>query len=836
MMTRGSMRASVAVLLGGLSLGLPSNSGAQAGERSAGGPSAPASPAGLQVMPFPGTPDAAPSTNIIFSSLRPANIASVSVIGSRSGEHSGGLSALPDGAGTAFTPDRPFTPGEQVEVSATLRPSQSGGTAHGSSSESFSFRIAVPAQPTSGAPMAQAATTSRAAAACPVCMKFHSLVDFHPPLVRVTSDPDTTSGDIFITPRHSNSRHLPFQAGPMIIDARGRLVWFTPIHFVASDLQVEHYRGHPVLTWWQGLGTGLSGRGQDIIMDNHYRTVATILAKNGLNADNHEFQITPQGTALLEAEDPVKANLSSMGGSSSGTVFDYVIQEIDIKTGKLLWQWNAMGHIPLSASYVQPQGSHFDYLHMNSIQQLPNHNLVISARNTWGIYEIDRQTGRIVWRLGGKGSSFRIGSGGNFSWQHDAHLNGNTLSLFDDASNGGRQEENESSAKVLRLNFGARTATLVRRFYHSPPLIAPSQGSAQYLPNGNMFVGWGAQPDFSEYRRGGHQIFNGYFPFFGAQSYRAYRFHWRAQPLTKPTLALDPQSDGSVQVYAAWNGATDVASWRVLGGSNRSSLHRLGGRSRTGFETRMRPHSEPDFLQVQALSSSGHVLGSSSIHADLPHVAIFTPTSFVRSSEGTGAVPVGCFTRQTCHMSVTVSSGNTVLARVAHPVARGTGALLYYKLSGAGISRLAHASNHRLPVTVAVHDSASGLGATRSLTLIPYSIAGTSARSASQSPSLQLLQRPGFVSSSGGIGQILAACYAPGPCKITTTVSAGGKRIAHTGGEYLGADELGILSFKLSSAGRSMLRHASGNQLPAQIRLNDGSDTATGQLPLVSYR
>src|SRR6202035_1375546 len=229
-----------------------------------------------------------------------------------------------------------------------------------------------------------------------------------------------------------------------------------------------------VLTWWQGLGTGLTGRGMDMIVNSSYQPVATVLAQNGLWADNHEFQITPQGTALLEALDPVKANLSSVGGPSSGTVFDYVLQEIDIKTGKLLWEWHAMGHIPLTASYASPQGSHFDYLHLNSIQQLPNHNILISARNTWGIYEIDKRTGKIIWSLGGKHSSFSVGSGANFSWQHDAHLAGSTLTLFDDASNGPQTEESESSAKVLRLNFAARTATLVRRFNHCPPLTSPS--------------------------------------------------------------------------------------------------------------------------------------------------------------------------------------------------------------------------------------------------------------------------------------------------------------------------------------------------------------------------
>ena len=835
-MARGMTTVSLAALLVGVAFGLAGSSGARTVRTS--GLGGQVSGRGLDVIPFPGTPDAAPGTTIIFSSLEPSDLAAVSVTGSRSGAHSGRLSALPDGAGTAFTPDEPFTPGEQVDVRASLRSAQAASASGApGSSVAFSFRIAVPA---SGAPAtrpAPGAPTAGAAGGCPVCMSFHSLVDFHPPVVRVSSDPDTSSGDIFITPRHSQGRQLPFQAGPMILDGQGRLVWFLPIHFVASDLQVERYLGHPVLTWWQGLGTGLTGHGKDIIMNSSYQTVATVMAKNGLWADNHEFQITPQGTALIEALDPVKANLTSVGGPANGTVFDYVLQEIDIRTGKLLWEWHALGHIPLSASYATPQGSHFDYLHLNSIEQLPSGNLLISARNTWGIYEIDKRTGKIIWSLGGKQSNFGIGSGAGFSWQHDAHLNGSTLTLFDDASNGSHQEEFQSSAKVLRLNFAARTATLVRHFDHSPPLIAPSQGSAQILPNGNMFVGWGAQPDFSEYRSGGHQIFNGGFPFLGAQSYRAYRFQWSGQPVTKPALALVPQPDGSSEVYASWNGATDVASWRVLGGTAPSSLHRLGGRTRTGFETQLRPRSEPDYFVVQAVSSSGHVLASSAVHPDPSHVAIFAPDSFVSTTQGAGALGVGCFTRQTCHMSLRIAAGSTVLGQTARPVPRGAGALIDFTLSSAGVSKLEHASRRRLPVTVTLRDSASGATATRSMTLIPYSIAGAGpTRSASQSPTVQLVQGTGFVSSSTGTGQILAACYAPVPCQITTTVSAGGSQVAHTAREYLGVNEVGILSFRLSAAGRSMLQHASGNQLPAQITLSDGTDRASGQIALVAYR
>jgi hypothetical protein len=159
-----------------------------------------------------------------------------------------------------------------------------------------------------------------------------------------------------------------------------------------------------------------------------------------------------------------------------------------------------------------------------------------------------------------------------------------------------------------------------------------------------------------------------------------------------------------------------------------------------------------------------------------------------------------------------------------------------FKLSPAGRRELNRSAGHRLAVTVTVHDS-SGASATRTLTLIPYSVSGSGpARSTSQSPTIQIVQDTAFANTSTGDGQILAACYDSTPCQVTTTMSANGAQIASTAPERLGVDELGELSFKLSTAGRLMLQHASGNQLPVQITLTDGSDTATGQIALVGYR
>jgi hypothetical protein len=631
----------------------------------------------------------------------------------------------------------------------------------------------------------------------------------------------------------------------MILDGRGRLVWFDPLGGAgaftlhALDLQVQRYRGQPVLTWWQGLGIGPGGEGREMILNRRYQTVAVVRAGDGYYAGVHEFRITPRGTALLECAIPVRANLTKVGGPSSAIVWDSVLQELDIRTGRVLWEWHALGHVPLAASNLRYTRGRFDYFHLNSIQQLPDGNLLISARNTSGVYEIDQHTGRLVWTLGGRYSNFRIGPGADFSWQHDARLYPRgILTVFDDATGGQQADEPQSSAKVLRLDFMNRTAELVNRYTHRPPLLASSQGSAQLLDGGKVFVGWGNQPDFSEYSPHGKQIFNGVFPFLSTLSYRAFRFRWGGMPVTSPSLALQAGGNGDLRVYASWNGATQVVSWRVLGGSSSSSLGVFGSVGWGGFETRDTLHSNPGVVEVQAIGSGGKVLGSSAVQTDPAHLDVFSPEVFARASSGTGEVPVGCYTSQSCRLSVRISSGSSVLAQSqAQNVAAGAGALIAFKLSAAGRSALGRASNHRLPVQIKVSDQSSGRSATASVNLVPYSIAGAGPpRSSSLSPTIGLARTTGFVSSSTAIGQILASCQASTrACQPKVRVTAGGKVIATDTG-HLGAHELGEIYFTLTKAGQAMLSHAHGNQLAAQITLTDAGNTATGHIALVHYR
>ena len=272
-----------------------------------------------------------------------------------------------------------------------------------------------------------------------------------------------------------------------------------------------------------------------------------------------------------------------------------------------------MGHVPLKDSYTPyVSGQPYDYFHLNSIQQLSDGHLIISARHTWAVYSINMQTGKIDWQLGGKHSSFKMGRGTNFEWQHDATLHNNGLvTLFDDA--GGPGPEPESQSRALEIHIGTRSheATLVHAYTHKPSVRAASMGSAELLANGNAFVGWGNQPYFSQYTAGGNEVFGGSFAP-GVDSYRAYRFGWVGSPLQPPALVVQTGSkSGQDAVYASWNGATTVAKWQVLGSSSPTGPFAKVGSPVpwTSFQANISvPASAGPYFEVQALDSSGHLI------------------------------------------------------------------------------------------------------------------------------------------------------------------------------------------------------------------------------------
>jgi Arylsulfotransferase (ASST) len=370
-----------------------------------------------------------------------------------------------------------------------------------------------------------------------------------------------------------------------------------------------------VLTWWQGnISVHGFGLGTDVVLDGSYAKVAQVKAGNGLMADLHDFQLTGRGTALITAYDPILCNLSAAGGAAYGAVTDGVLQEIDVRTGLVRMQWTSLDHVALGESYESAARSSlafpYDYFHLNSIDLDPDGSVLLSARNTWAAYDVDPRSGRILWRLGGRRSSFREGSGTRTAWQHDPRALGDgTFSIFDNGS--APTVHGQSRGIVLRLDPGSRTATLVSQLRHAPPVIAESQGNLQALPGGGWFVGWGQIPDFSEFGAEGQLMFDAHFPAHD-QSYRSFRFDWTGTPAHRPSLAVAGSAGGNT-LYASWNGATLVSAWRALAGPTPTALAPAAEVPRSGFETAiaLAPGAAGPYFAVEALDASGRTLSVS---------------------------------------------------------------------------------------------------------------------------------------------------------------------------------------------------------------------------------
>lgn len=442
--------------------------------------------------------------------------------------------------------------------------------------------------------------------------------DLHPPVVTVTRDAGAgTAGQppyIFVAPRGYAAKSTG-QSGLMIVDRGGQLVWFgDPVGGTPLNFTLQEYRGEPVLTWSAGYVNEVGvTTGKSYIADSSYRVIATVKAGNGAQTDLHEFRLTPHATALLTGHRKVTADLSPLGGPAKGVVYADVAQEVDVATGKVLFEWDSLDHVKLTESYHPLIGGTvkhpYDFFHMNSIAVAPDGDLIISARNTCTVYKVDRSSGTVRWRLGGKKSDFRFGHGADFYWQHDARMHGpDVLTLFDDGSS--PPEEPRSRALVLKVDTRAMRVRLLRAYAHPAGLLADNQGNIQLLPDGGAFVGWGAQPYFSQFAAGGELVLDGEFPA-GDQSYRAFTFNWSGHPAGRPAVVAHPNAARGSVVYVSWNGATEVDTWKVLAGQKPAALAEAGTQRRAGFETMISVNSEGPYFAVTAHDRSGRQIGRS---------------------------------------------------------------------------------------------------------------------------------------------------------------------------------------------------------------------------------
>jgi EmrB/QacA subfamily drug resistance transporter len=464
----------------------------------------------------------------------------------------------------------------------------------------------------------------------------------HPPKIRIIQRVPTAqlAPGYVLTANFYNLNYPPIigQSGPLILDRRLQPVWFQPVpeKLVAANLSPQTYEGKPALAWWQGVvtNTGSTERGEDVVVNQHYQIVARLKGAGGWILTLHELQIRGDD-AWVTANKNIPINLSKYGGAYNGALIDSAVQEYNLKTGRLLRNWDALKHIPLGDSYASEptNGFPWDAYHVNSVSLSGDGTFLVSMRNTWAAYMVNIATGRIEWILGGKRSSFEFGPGAAFQWQHDVMLApssaviepgstitapSSTVTLFDDhccqLTGGGTSvpATGPSRGIVLRLDQNTHTATLLAQFTGGGKFETEYMGDTELLPDGNVFVGWGSEPYFSEYSRSGKLLIEGELSR-PDLTYRATLEPWVGLPLSTPAAAAR-QTAGRTTVYASWNGATQVVSWRVLAGPSSGRLTALTTAAKVGFETAIpvpQTLSSPRSFEVQALDADGRVIGAS---------------------------------------------------------------------------------------------------------------------------------------------------------------------------------------------------------------------------------
>lgn len=403
------------------------------------------------------------------------------------------------------------------------------------------------------------------------------------------------------------------KGGLVIADNQGRVRWFkqlvNPVE--ATDFRAQELDGKPVLTWWQGsISKSGVGIGTYYVYDDHYKQIAHLEAGHDLDGDLHEFQLTERGTAYITVYNEVPADLTSVGGPKDGWAYDSVVQEIDVKTGDVVFEWHSLAHVPLTesmqanrepaknASNKRP----LDYFHVNSIADAPGGNIIISGRNTSAVYLLGRD-GRIIWRFGGKKSDFGPASTVKFAFQHNAMLyDDDTLSLFDNGAI--PKVEPFTRPMVFKLDLENKTAKIVKSFVHPTKISSPFEGNLQLLDDGGALVGWGGVRKVTEFDADGKVRFELKLPF--GDTYRGFRAEWDGEPDDQPHVAVDGD-----RVYASWNGNMEVDHWDVLAGPDADHLDRVAGHDWSGLETMIQLETPPQAVAVRALDADGHELATS---------------------------------------------------------------------------------------------------------------------------------------------------------------------------------------------------------------------------------
>ncbi|KAI1343523.1 ASST-domain-containing protein [Xylariaceae sp. FL0016] len=475
--------------------------------------------------------------------------------------------------------------------------------------------------------------------------QFRSAAELEAPVVNILQWDESCASSRYtlLTPRGGGTR----KAQATILDDHGNLVWTTGWeNQQIYNLMVQKYKGEDYLTFWAGNdAVGGHGAGTIHMLDKHYDHFKEIRAADGLDADLHDFRITDAGTALITVYEIVQMDMSSMGKYHYGPVWDCIVQEIDLETGKAVFEWRATDHWSLTDSFKDiggdgEPGRAYDFFHLNSIEKDARGNYLVSSRYTKALTYINGTDGEVLWILGGKRNMFRDLSGGRataIAYQHDARqtlasaddddAGGNatvTVTVFDNGVEDGHPTAADTRGLKVRLDEAALTATVVAEYLNPHRVRGVSQGSFQPLDhNGHVLLGYGNTAAYTEFdARDGRPLCDVHFApesRFGTgdvQSYRVYKYAWRGWPRTRPAAVVGHDGYKRWSVYASWNGATEVARWVLQGaeamGAPEAGWRDLEIRTKVRFETGFELQTTyPPALRVVAMDAAGQQLGIS---------------------------------------------------------------------------------------------------------------------------------------------------------------------------------------------------------------------------------
>lgn len=535
------------------------------------------------VSPRPGAKLLPTATTIIFrpvaSELGTPWMSNVRVVGSASGGHSGDWIQSDDSKTFIFKPHQPFEPGETVSVSygATepVAPGRKDPQSLTSSpqSGSFSFKITpgtlqpdamiddfwpdeyVPRPgPKTDRKIARTSTTTS--------LPYELPEDFPPITVLENNDPE--DGYVFVTNIGFGAAANPYGSYVMILRDDGFPIFFRKVAERGLDFKKQP---NGLLTYFQA--------GRFDVMDDTYTVIDSWYAGNGYTLDRHDLQMLDNGHVLLVIYDRQPVDMSQVvaGGDPNATVVGLVVQELDAAKN-VVFQWRSWDYIPITDANQDLLASNIDYIHGNAIELDHDGNILISGRNTEEITKINRETGDVMWRMGGKANEFTlVGDTQWFSRQHDIRrLPNGHITLW---NNGNLNDPQRSRPVEYAVDEENKIVTLVWEYLEPSLRYASAMGNHQRLPGGNTFMGWGfTNPNATEVRPDGTKAWEMTFPE-GTLTYRAFKFDWSgvaAEPYawTRTTddrlmLYFDKFGDKTVDRYIVYRGEmpepTSAVAW-----------------------------------------------------------------------------------------------------------------------------------------------------------------------------------------------------------------------------------------------------------------------------------